>query len=67
MEQPDAADMPPDAMKAKMVNDAVAYIKGLAELRGRNEVWAERAVREAVSLTATDALEQNVIDIVATI
>jgi membrane-bound serine protease (ClpP class) len=59
------ADMPPDAMKAKMVNDAVAYIKGLAELRGRNADWAERAVREAVSLTATDALEQNVIDIVA--
>ena len=58
-------DMPPDAMKAKMVNDAVAYIKGLAELRGRNADWAERAVREAVSLTANEALEQNVIDIVA--
>jgi membrane-bound serine protease (ClpP class) len=62
----DVADMPPDAMKAKMVNDAVAYIKGLAELRGRNAVWAERAVREAVSLTATEALAENVIDLVAT-
>jgi membrane-bound serine protease (ClpP class) len=63
--QPAQADMPPDAMKAKMVNDAVAYIRGLAELRGRNAEWAEQAVREAVSLTANDALEQNVIDIVA--
>jgi membrane-bound serine protease (ClpP class) len=59
------ADMPPDAMKAKMVNDAVAYIKGLAEMRGRNAEWAERAVREAVSLTASEALAQNVIDAVA--
>ena len=61
-----SAEPPADAMKAKMVNDAVAYIKGLAELRGRNAEWAERAVREAVSLTASEALEQNVIDIVAT-
>ncbi len=61
----ESADPPPDAMKAKMVNDAVAYIKGLAELRGRNVEWAERAVREAVSLTASEALELNVIDIVA--
>jgi membrane-bound serine protease (ClpP class) len=57
--------VPADSMKAKMVNDAVAYIKGLAELRGRNGAWAERAVREAVSLTASEALEKNVIDIVA--
>ena len=54
-----------DAMSKKMVNDAVAYIKGLAKRRDRNEEWAERAVREAVSLTAYDALEQNVIDVVA--
>jgi membrane-bound serine protease (ClpP class) len=60
-----SADMPPDAMKAKMVNDAVAYIKGLAEMRGRNAEWAERAVREAVSLTASEALAQDVIDVVA--
>jgi membrane-bound serine protease (ClpP class) len=60
-----SATAPPDAMKAKMVNDAVAYIKGLAEMRGRNAEWAERAVREAVSLTASEALELNVIDVVA--
>jgi membrane-bound serine protease (ClpP class) len=64
-EADDSSAMPPDAMKAKMVNDAVAYIKGLAETRGRNAEWAERAVREAVSLTANEALELNVIDIVA--
>ena len=54
-----------DTMTRKVVNDAVAYIKGLAKLRGRNEKWAEKAVREAVSLTAEEALKQNVIDIVA--
>ncbi len=56
---------PADPMKAKMINDAVAYIKGLAEQRGRNAEWAELAVREAVSLTAREALELNVIDAVA--
>ena len=55
-----------DSMKQKIVNDAVAYIRGLAELRGRNAEWAEKAVREAASLPAHEALEQNVIDIVAT-
>jgi len=55
-----------DSMKQKMVNDAVAYIRGLAELRGRNADWAEKAVREAASLPAHEALEQNVVDIVAT-
>ncbi|MBL4638484.1 MAG: nodulation protein NfeD [Proteobacteria bacterium] len=54
-----------DAMTKKIVNDAVAYIRGLAKLRGRNEEWAEQAVLEGVSLTAEDALEKNVIDIVA--
>ena len=62
---PKAAAPPADAMKAKMVNDAVAYIKGLAEQRGRNAEWAESAVRDAVSLPASEALEQNVIDVVA--
>ncbi len=53
------------AMERKAVNDAVAYIRGLAELRGRNAEWAELAVLEAASLAADQALEQNVIDIVA--
>ena len=53
------------AMDRKVVNDAVAYIKGLAELRGRNAEWAEATVREAANLTATEALEMNVIDLVA--
>jgi len=52
-------------MSKKMVNDAVAYIRGLATLRGRNADWAEKAVREAASLPAKIALEKNVIDIVA--
>src|SRR6056297_946990 len=54
-----------DASTRKAVNDAVAYIKGLANRHGRNAEWAERAVREAVSLTAAEALERNVIDVVA--
>jgi len=53
------------SMEKKIINDAAAYIKGLAKLRGRNEAWAELAVREAVSLTAVEALEENVIDLVA--
>ncbi|MBK5928248.1 nodulation protein NfeD [Rhodobaculum claviforme] len=56
---------PASAMEAKVVNDASAYIRGLAELRGRNADWAERAVRDAVSLTATEAAAQNVIDFTA--
>lgn len=54
------------SMDKKIINDASAYIRGLAKLRGRNEEWAEKAVREAVSLTASEALEQNVIDLIAT-
>jgi membrane-bound serine protease (ClpP class) len=54
-----------DAMRHKVINDAVAYIRGLAELRGRNADWAEKAVREAASLSATEALDSNVIDLVA--
>ena len=54
-----------DAKTRKVVHDAAAYIRGLAELRGRNIEWAERAVREAVSLQASEALELKVIDLVA--
>ncbi len=52
-------------MERKVLNAAVAYIRGLAELRGRNSQWAEKTVREAANLTASDALDQNVIDIIA--
>ena len=55
-----------DAKMRKAVHDAAAYIRGLAELRGRNVEWAERAVREAVSLPADEALAIKVVDIVAT-
>ena len=54
-----------DAMKSKIVNDAAAYIKGLADRHGRNAEWAELAVRKAVSLTAKEAEEKNVIDLIA--
>ncbi len=54
-----------DAMAAKIINDAAAYIRGLAELRGRNADFAERAVREAASLSAAEALEQRVVEFVA--
>ena len=53
------------AMTRKQVHDAAAYIRGLAQLRGRNAEWGERAVREAVSLSAPEALAQKVIDVVA--
>ena len=55
----------PDTMTVKTINDAVAYIRALAAIQGRNAEWAERAVREAASLPAAEALEQQVIEIVA--
>lgn len=54
-----------DAMSRKAVEDAVAYIRGLALRHQRNADWAEQAVREAVSLSAARALEENVIDLLA--
>ncbi|MEW9584944.1 nodulation protein NfeD [Paraburkholderia sp. DGU8] len=55
----------PSTERRKQVQDAAAYIHGLAQLRGRNAAWADRAVREAVSLSAQDALAQHVVDLVA--
>ncbi|WP_407293029.1 NfeD family protein [Stutzerimonas zhaodongensis] len=55
-----------DPMTRKQVNDAAAYIRGLAQLRERNAAWAEQAVREAVSLSASEALARNVVDYLAT-
>jgi membrane-bound serine protease (ClpP class) len=54
-----------DALTRKQVNDAAAYIRGLAQLRKRNAEWAEQAVREAVSLSAEEALSLKVIDYLA--
>ena len=54
-----------DTMQHKMVNDAVAYIRSLAQLRERNADWAEQAVRTAASLPAEEALKKNVIDLIA--
>ncbi|WP_372875399.1 nodulation protein NfeD [Pseudomonas sp.] len=56
---------PGDAMSKKQINDAAAYIRGLAQMRGRNAEWAEQAVRQAVSLAAEEALELKVVDYVA--
>ncbi len=53
------------AMEHKIVNDAVALIRGLAELHGRNADWAEEAVRDGASLTASDAVKQNVVELLA--
>ncbi len=66
--QDDAAREPTtggSAVERKALNDAVAYIRGLAELRGRNVAWAEAAVREGASLPADEALAAGVVDLVA--
>ena len=66
-EPSDAPEMAPagTAMERKILNDAIAYIRSLAEMRGRNADWAEEAVRSGDSLSATKALELNVIDLMA--
>jgi len=57
--------MPQNTMDRKAINDAVGYLRSLAEMRGRNVDWAEQAVRGAASLSANAALERGVVDIVA--
>lgn len=56
---------PGDAMGRKTLNDAIAYIRGLAQMRGRNADWAEQAVRSAASLHADEAVRQKVADFIA--
>ncbi|MDP3542149.1 MAG: nodulation protein NfeD [Elusimicrobiota bacterium] len=55
----------PSVLSEKAVSDAAAYVRVLATEKGRNAAWAERAVRESVSLTAEEALKQNVVELVA--
>jgi len=61
----ESADDTPSVMEAKALNDAVAYARSIAEQRGRNVDWAERAVRESVSTAASEALRLGVVDLVA--
>ena len=61
----ESAPTPGSTMERKALNDAVAYIRSLAERYDRNADWAEKAVLDAATLTAREALEQNVIDFVA--
>ncbi|KNH26927.1 serine protease [Pseudomonas syringae] len=60
-----SAPEPRDTLTRKQVHDAAAYIRGLAQLRGRNADWAEKAVRESLSLSADEALKLKVVDYVA--
>jgi len=61
--KPDSASTA--TMMEKVTNDAVAYIRSLAHERSRNEEWVEQAVRKSVSITATEAVEKNIVDVVA--
>ena len=60
-----AADSSEDAMRRKVVNDSAAWLRSLAQMRGRNVAWAERAVREGASLSASEAQARGVIDFIA--
>lgn len=62
---PEQKPTTPDAMERKIMEDSIAYIRSLAQLRGRNEEWAEAAVREAATLTSEEAVEQQVVDLLA--
>src|ERR1700691_5311338 len=64
-QQQDKSDEPADTETRKIVNDAVAYIRSLAAINGRNADWAADAVRSATSLPAADALSLHVIDVIA--
>lgn len=55
----------PSAMEKKMLNDSIAYIRSLAQLRNRNAEWAELAVKEAATLTAKEAVKNNVVNLLA--
>ncbi|MDJ0854465.1 MAG: nodulation protein NfeD [Desulfobacterales bacterium] len=55
-----------EKMSEKVVNDMVAHARSVAESKGRNAEWVEKAIRESAAITETEALEQNVIDLVAT-
>jgi membrane-bound serine protease (ClpP class) len=62
---PPPSGQPPSTMEEKVVNDAAAQIRGLAQLRGRNATWAEQAVRQSVSATADEAVRLGIVDFLA--
>ncbi len=62
----EAAKAPKSTMESKAIHDAAAYLRSLAQMRGRNADWTEKAVRQSESLSADEALKLSVIDVVAT-